>query len=168
MLVNGKTFDCLGNDIAKNTVSKIELKKNQAIGGKKMNTNNFGRQEDSKPDLTHDHALHIENIVCKVFACDGRTRSETLAYCGNTESHPFWVMISTLTYLDGCGKICRETLKKFYNDFLFFADFSISDLLRFSSNSGRINGVLTEIKYKNGEDAMNAMEDAFDKICSHL
>ena len=77
-------------------------------------------------------------------------------------------MVSTLTYLYGCGRICTETLESFYSTFEFTIDFSIEELLSFSSNNGMVNGTMYEIEYENGEEAMEAMKDAFSSICARI
>lgn len=131
-----------------------------------MNTDIFNQSKEIlKPDLSRDCAIHIEHTISNVFARNGNALYDALDNCGSVESHPFWSMISTLTYLYGSGKISCEQLKKFYNDFCFFDDFSVSDFLSFDSNTGRIDGKLYEIEFETGEEALEEMEKAFRELC---
>lgn len=65
-----------------------------------MNTDNFNQSKKIlKPDLSRDCAIHMEHTISNVFARNGNALYDALDNCGSVESHPFWSMISTLTYM---------------------------------------------------------------------
>ena len=85
-----------------------------------MNTDNFNQSKEIlKPDLSRDCAIHIEHTISNVFARNGNALYDALDNCGSVESHPFWSMISTLTYLYGSGKSVVNSLKSSIMTFVF-------------------------------------------------
>ena len=114
------------------------------------------------------YAIYIEHSIRRIFGCNDRSQIGGFTESDCIIDHPFWTMVSALTYLYGCGRICAETLENFYSTFEFAIDFSIEELLSFSSNTGSVNGRVYEIEYENGEKAMEAMKDAFSSICARI
>ena len=94
------------------------------------------------------YAIYIEHTIRRVFGCDDRSQIGGFTESDCIIDHPFWTMVSALTYLYGCRKIRAETLENFYNTFEFTTDFSIEELLSFSSNNGMVNGRMYEIEYE--------------------
>lgn len=114
----------------------------------------------------HDYSVHMEYTIRSVFGFDERSEISFLTSGACITDNPFGVVMSTLMYLHGQGKLNKEDVEKFYDRFECLKGLGIDELLSFNSSNKVVRGIPYEIDYENGEDAIEAMSKAFSDICS--
>lgn len=115
-----------------------------------------------------NYAIRIEHIMCDTFGCD-RFGMGGFVNSDYIRRHPFMAIMSTLTYLYGRNEAnCISAVSNFFDTYHYYGEWSIDELLSFEGNSKVINGSLYEIDYKNGEEALQSIIDAFSEVCTQL
>lgn len=114
------------------------------------------------------YAIRIENRMRDTFECE-RLEAIDLVDSDYIRSHPFLVVMCTLTFL--CKQDEADDIRivsDFFNKFRDYDKLSIDELLSLKGNTGEINGLEYESEYSDGEEALKAIIDEFDKACADL
>jgi hypothetical protein len=112
------------------------------------------------------YAIDIEHILCDIFNCErygfgGAVNSDTI------RKHPYLSMTQGLAYLyanaDGQKK---KKIDKFIDDYSFYSDMSIDELLSFETNSKQVGITTYEIEKSNGKEQMEYIIEQFEATVS--
>lgn len=112
------------------------------------------------------YAVEIEMILRKVFECD------YLGFGGQVVSdkirrHPFLSMTQGLAYLYALHPAMREKIDGFNNDFNFYAEMSLDELLSFDTNEKTIDKCTIQIEKENGLEQVEYMIAEFEKVINN-
>lgn len=114
------------------------------------------------------YAVQIEHTMRRAFDCD-RSGVGGFVNSDYIRKHPFMALMCTLTFLcknDDTHDV--DIVSDFFEKFQYYGDWSIDQLLSFENNSAVISGSTYEIDYANGEEAIRAIINCFDKACDQL
>ena len=109
------------------------------------------------------YAVDIEHILRRIFDCDrygfgGEVNSDAI------RKHPFLSMTQGLAYLYAKEPQRRELIDKFINDFSFYAEFSLDDLLSFDENEKVIGIKHIQLQKENGLQEVEFIIEEFEKV----
>ena len=109
----------------------------------------------------HNYAVEIEEIMRRVFDCE-RGGAAGMADADIIEGNWYGAIAFCLGYLYRTKPIEVEV---FIRNYQYYFRFDLKQLLDFAGNTKSINGCEYELEYKNGEDAISAVIQAFDDLC---
>lgn len=111
------------------------------------------------------YAVSIEHILCNVFDCE-RFGFGGIVNSDYIRKHPYSAMTCGLACLYATANSTRRAeITKFVENFYFFSDMSLDELLSFDSSEKVIDGVTIGIDYDNGEKAVEDMIEKFRDVC---
>lgn len=114
----------------------------------------------------HSYAVDIEHILCRVFGFDRRGGLAGLIDADYIEGDCKAPIASALGYMYAKADNSRKNrIEKFIDQYMFYMEIGISDLLLFTSNSRELNGSEYTIEYENGEKALEALIKALSDVC---
>ena len=83
------------------------------------------------------------------------------------ELHPFHSMMYTLMTMYDPIKT-KPHIDAFYNKYSQYADYSMSEILSFETDT-KVDGITTiQISYDNGQQAIESMIEEFRNLCNQL
>lgn len=108
-------------------------------------------------------AVEIEHILSNIFECDrfgfgGQVTSDKI------RKHPFLSMTQGLAYLYALEPQKRKAIDTFNENFSFYADMSLDDLLSFDTNEKTIDITTIQIEKENGLKQVEYMVEEFRKV----
>ena len=117
------------------------------------------------PIHAHEHAIAIELILRRVFGCN-RGGLSGLIDADSIERNWYPSIAAGLGFMYAVkGSEKRVEIEKFINDFDYYLDIGLYELLGFESGEKVINGVSRSINYRNGEEAVRAVIIALSDLC---
>lgn len=109
------------------------------------------------------YAVEIEHILRCIFDCDrygfgGEVNSDAI------RKHPFLSMTQGLAYLYAKEPHRKENIDNFINDFSFYAQFSLDELLSFDKNEKVIGIKHIQLQKENGLQEVEFIIEEFEKV----
>lgn len=109
------------------------------------------------------YAVEIEHILRRIFDCDrygfgGEINSDAI------RKHPFLSMTQGLAYLYAKEPHRKEDIDNFINDFSFYAQFSLDELLSFDKNEKVIGIKHIQLQKENGLQEVEFIIEEFEKV----
>ncbi len=111
------------------------------------------------------YAVEIEHILWKVFNCE-RFGFGGMVDADYIRKYPFHTMMCGLSFLYAkADAVKQKAIEKFFEDYSFYADMSIDDLLSFDNSAKTVDNVTIEIGFKNGKQAIEHIISQFRQLC---
>ena len=109
------------------------------------------------------YAVEIEMILRSIFKC------EQLGFGGQVNSdairkHPFLSMTQGLAFIYATSESKRKEIDKFIDDFSFYSDFSLDELLSFDAKENSREYVTIELQKNNGLEEVEYIISAFRNV----
>lgn len=108
-------------------------------------------------------AVEIESILRDIFGCDrggfgGQVNSDRI------RRHPFLSMVQGLAYLYALNPQKRGEIEEFVENFSFYEDMHMDELLSFDTNEKTIDKCTIQIEKDNGLEQVEYMIEEFRKV----
>ncbi len=108
-------------------------------------------------------AVEIEMILRNIFKCDrfgfgGQVNSDAI------RKHPYLSMTQGLAFLYATEENKRKQIDKFVDEFSFYSDFSLDELLSFDTNEKMIGSDIRGITKENGLEEVEYIISAFRNV----
>lgn len=109
------------------------------------------------------YAVEIEMILRNIFKCDrfgfgGQVNSDAI------RKHPYLSMTQGLAFLYATEENKRKQIDRFVDEFSFYSDFSLDELLSFDTNEKVIGSNIIELTKNNGLEEVEYIISAFRKV----
>lgn len=108
-------------------------------------------------------AVEIEMILRNIFKCDrfgfgGQINSDAI------RKHPYLSMTQGLAFLYATEENKRKQIDKFVDEFSFYSDFSLDELLSFDTNEKIVNSTTIGLTKNNGLEEVEYIISAFRDV----
>lgn len=109
------------------------------------------------------YAVEIEMILRNIFKCDrfgfgGQVNSDAI------RKHPYLSMTQGLAFLYATEENKRKQIDKFVDEFSFYSDFSLDELLSFDANEKVVGSTTIGLIKNNGLEEVEYIISAFRKV----
>ena len=109
------------------------------------------------------YAVEIEMILRNIFKCDrfgfgGQVNSDAI------RKHPYLSMTQGLAFLYATEENKRKRIDRFVDEFSFYSDFSLDELLSFDTNEKVIGSNIIELTKNNGLEEVEYIISAFRNV----
>lgn len=108
-------------------------------------------------------AVEIEHILSNIFECErygfgGQVTSDKI------RKHPYLSMTQGLAYLYALNPQKRKAIDNFVEQFSFYSEMSLDELLSFDTNEKTIDKCTIQIEKDNGLEQVEYMIEEFRKV----
>ena len=109
------------------------------------------------------YAVEIEMILRNIFKCDrfgfgGQVNSDAI------RKHPYLSMTQGLAFLYATEENKRKQIDKFVDEFSFYSDFSLDELLSFDTNEKVVGSTTIGLIKNNGLEEVEYIISAFRNV----
>lgn len=109
------------------------------------------------------YAVEIEKILRNIFKCDrfgfgGQVNSDAI------RKHPYLSMTQGLAFLYATEEDKRKQIENFVDEFSFYSDFSLDELLSFDTNEKIVNSTTIGLTKNNGLEEVEYIISAFRDV----
>lgn len=109
------------------------------------------------------YAVEIEMILRSIFKCErfgfgGQVNSDAI------RKHPFLSITQGLAFIYATSESKRKEIDKFIDDFNFYSDFSLDELLSFDAKENSREYVTIELQKNNGLEEVEYIISAFRNV----
>ncbi|MBR3969859.1 MAG: hypothetical protein IKJ87_02135 [Ruminococcus sp.] len=109
------------------------------------------------------YAVEIEMILRNIFKCDrfgfgGQVNSDAI------RKHPYLSMTQGLAFLYATEENKRKQIDKFVDEFSFYSDMSLDELLSFDTNEKVVGSTTIGLTKNNGLEEVEYIISAFKKV----
>ena len=109
------------------------------------------------------YAVEIEMILRNIFKCDrfgfgGQVNSDAI------RKHPYLSMTQGLAFLYATEETKRKKIDKFVDEFSFYSDMSLDELLSFDTNEKVVGSTTIGLTKNNGLEEVEYIISAFKKV----
>lgn len=109
------------------------------------------------------YAVEIEMILRNIFKCDrfgfgGQVNSDAI------RKHPYLSMTQGLAFLYATEETKRKQIDKFVDEFSFYSDMSLDELLSFDINEKVVGSTTIGLTKNNGLEEVEYIISAFKKV----
>lgn len=109
------------------------------------------------------YAVEIEIILRNIFKCDrfgfgGQVNSDAI------RKHPYLSMTQGLAFLYATEENKRKQIDKFVDEFSFYSDMSLDELLSFDTNEKVVGSTTIGLTKNNGLEEVEYIISAFKKV----
>ena len=109
------------------------------------------------------YAVEIEMILRNIFKCDrfgfgGQVNSDAI------RKHPYLSMTQGLAFLYATEETKRKQIDKFVDEFSFYSDMSLDELLSFDTNEKVVGSTTIGLTKNNGLEEVEYIISAFKKV----
>lgn len=123
----------------------------------------YSKQSQEQMIKAQGYAVEIEIILRNIFKCErfgfgGQINSDAI------RKHPFLSMTQGLAFIYATSESKREEIDKFIDDFCFYSDFSLDELLSFDAKENSREYVTIELQKNNGLEEVEYIISAFRNV----
>ncbi len=121
------------------------------------------KQIQSQLMKAQGYAVEIEMILRNIFKCDrfgfgGQVNSDAI------RKHPYLSMTQGLAFLYATEENKRKQIDKFVDEFSFYSDFSLDELLSFDTNEKVVGSTIIGLTKNNGLEEVEYIISAFRDV----
>lgn len=122
----------------------------------------YSKQSQEQMAKAQGYAAEIEIILRSIFNCErygfgGQVNSDAV------RKHPFLSMTQGLAFIYAASKGKRESIDKFINDFSFYSDYSLDELLSFDAKKNPTEYGTIELQKNNGLEEVEYIISSFKR-----
>lgn len=123
----------------------------------------YSKQSQEQMMKAQGYAVEIEMLLRGIFKC------ERLGFGGQVNSddirkHPFLSMTQGLAFVYATSESKRKEIDKFIDDFSFYSNFSLDELLSFDAKENSRENVTIELQKNNGLEEVEYIISSFKKV----
>lgn len=123
----------------------------------------YSKQSQEQMMKAQGYAVEIEMLLRSIFKC------ERLGFGGQVNSddirkHPFLSITQGLAFIYATSESKRKEIDKFIDDFSFYSDFSLDELLSFDAKENSRENVTIELQKNNGLEEVEYIISSFKKV----
>lgn len=123
----------------------------------------YNKQSQEQMIKAQGYAVEIEMILRSIFKCErfgfgGQVNSDAI------RKHPFLSMTQGLAFIYATSESKRKEIDKFIDDFSFYSDFSLDELLSFDAKENSREYVTIELQKNNGLEEVEYIISAFRNV----
>lgn len=121
------------------------------------------KQIQSQLMKAQGYAVEIEMILRNIFRCDrfgfgGQVNSDAI------RKHPYLSMTQGLAFIYATEENKRKQIDKFVDEFSFYSDMSLDELLSFDTNEKVVGSTTIGLTKNNGLEEVEYIISAFRKV----
>ena len=123
----------------------------------------YSKQSQEQMLKAQGYAVEIEMILRSIFNCErfgfgGQINSDAI------RKHPFLSMTQGLAFIYAASENKREEIDNFLEEFSFYSDFSLDELLSFDAKENSCEYGTIELQKNNGLEEVEYIISAFRKV----
>lgn len=123
----------------------------------------YNKQSQEQMLKAQGYAVEIEMILRSIFNCErfgfgGQVNSDAI------RKHPFLSMTQGLAFIYAASENKREEINNFLEEFSFYSDFSLDELLSFDAKENSCEYGTIEFQKNNGLEEVEYIISVFKKI----
>ncbi len=123
----------------------------------------YSKQSQEQMMKAQGYAVEIEMILRSIFNCErfgfgGQVNSDAI------RKHPFLSMTQGLAFIYAASENKREGIDTFLEEFSFYSDFSLDELLSFDAKENAREYETIELQKNNGLEEVEYIISAFRKV----